>query len=74
MLKLCLFNNEFKVRLSKVTYLGYILNYLRQGQILVRQKYNLFKLKSSLFSDFNDLAYKFLDDAYTNLLHNRKVM
>ena len=23
-LKLCLFNNEFKVRLSKVTYLGYI--------------------------------------------------
>ena len=23
-LKLCLFNNDFKVRLSKVTYLGYI--------------------------------------------------
>ena len=50
-LKLCLFNHNFKVRLSKVTYLGYIWNYLRQGQILVRQKYNLFKLKSSLFSD-----------------------
>ena len=40
------------MRLSKVTYLGYIWNYLRQGQILVRQKYNLFKLKCSLFSDF----------------------
>ena len=51
-LKLCLFNNDFKVNLSKVTYLGYIWNYLRQGQILVRQKYNSFKLKSSLFSDF----------------------
>ena len=48
-LKLCLFNNEFKVRLLKVTYLGYIWNDLRQGQILGRQKYNLFKLKSSLF-------------------------
>ena len=48
-LKLCLFNNEFKVRLSKVTYLGYISNYLRQGQILGRQKYNLSKLESSLF-------------------------
>ena len=48
-LKLCLFNNEFKVRLSKVTYLGYIWNYLRQGQILGRQKFNLFKLNSSLF-------------------------
>ena len=48
-LKLCLFNNEFKVRLSKVTYLGYIWNYLQQGQILVRQKYNLFKFKSSLY-------------------------
>ena len=51
-LKLCLFNNDFKVRLPKVTYLGYIWNYLRQGQILVRQKYNLFNLKSSFFSDF----------------------
>ena len=28
------------------------LKLLRQGQILVRQKYNLFKLKSNLFSDF----------------------
>ena len=37
-LKLCLFNNEFKVRLSKEFYLGYIWNYLRQGQILGRQK------------------------------------
>ena len=37
--------------LSKVTYLGYIWNSLRQGQILGRQKYNLLKLKSSLFSD-----------------------
>ena len=51
-LKLCLFNNDLKVRLSKVIYYGYIWNYLRQCQILVRQKYNLFKLKSSLFSDF----------------------
>ena len=39
-LKLCLFNNDFKVRPSKVTYLGYIWNYLRQGQTLGRQTYN----------------------------------
>ena len=37
--------------LQKVTYLSYILNYLGQGQIASRQQYNLFRLKSSLFSE-----------------------
>ena len=50
-LKMCLFINDFKVRRSKVTYLGYIKKNLRQGQILGRQTYNLFKLRISLLSD-----------------------
>ena len=31
-LKLRIFNNDFKVRLQKETYLGYVWNYLGQGQ------------------------------------------
>ena len=59
--------------LQKVTYFSYIWNYLGQGQIVSRQQFNLFRLKVA-FLNFNDLAYLFIDDAYTILLHNRKVM
>ena len=46
----------------------------RQMSNLQAQKYSLFKLESSLFSNFNIPAYSFLDDAYGILLHNRKVI
>ena len=51
--------------LQKVTYLSYIWNYLGQGQIASRQQYNLLWLKVAYFLNFNDLAYLFIDDAYT---------
>ena len=34
-LKLYIFNNDFKLRLQKVTYVGYFYNYLGQGQIAI---------------------------------------
>ena len=70
-LKFCIFNNDFKGKLRKVTYIGYIWNYLGQRQIHKLKNITYWSQKVAYFLIFNDPAYTFLDDAYGILLHNR---
>lgn len=69
-----LYTSSFKMKLEKITYLGYVWNYLDQGQICNLQTITALGLKEDNLLIFKGLAYQFLEGAYRVLLLNHTVM